>query len=184
MKKALTLLSACIAFLAFSSFSAITPEGLVVKVKKGNISVQGTKVVPGWSLNTFKTALGEPDRSRDGYNNTYTYDNLSVVLFEKKSDKKGTGIVNEFQLHYKVSDPNDVTPNGNGFKGSLKIDKLVVTSSLTPELMQSKLKAWKKTDSYIEHSYRMSNGPLYIYFQFNENETGLEKVSIGPNTKK
>lgn len=184
MRKVLTLLSACFAFFAFSSFSTIAPKGIVIKIKKGTITLQGSKIVPGWSLNSFNTALGEPDRSNEGYNNTYTYDKLSVVLFEKQKNGQGSGIVSEFQLHYKVSDPNNVTPKGNGFKGLLKVDKLVVTSSLTPALMLSKLKKWKKTDCYIEHSYCMTNGPLCIYFHFNKNETALEKVSIRSNTKK
>jgi hypothetical protein len=182
MKKALTFFSTFIAILLCASFAApASPEGIVIKIKKGNVTVQGAKITPGWSLSTFKSALDEPERTRDGYNKTHTYDKFSIVLFEPVRDKKPTGQVTEFQLHFSVPDPNEVTPKGDGFKGTFKVDKLTVTENLTPDEMMKKLKGWKKTDSYIEHSYRMAYKSVYIYFQFNDSETMLIKTSIGIN---
>lgn len=147
------------------------------------MKIDGTNVTADWSLSAFKKALGEPDRSREGYNKTHTYDNKSIVLFEKMTDKKPSGTVSEIQYHFHVSEANNVTPNGSGFSGTIKVDKLEVTRSLDAKTMLAKLKKWEKTDSYIEHSYRMASNGLYIYFQFNSSEDKLEKISVGPDKR-
>lgn len=155
---------------------------MVIKVSKGTISVGKKKVAPDWKLSTYKSALGEPSRTRDGYNKTHTYDDNGLVLFEPMKDKVPNGIISEFQIYLNTPEANEVTPKGT-YSGTLKIDKLNVTGSLTATTMLNKLKGWQKTDSYMEHSYRMAKGGLYIYFQFNDSETSLIKVSIGPDKK-
>lgn len=183
MKRILALFT-LIAFVAGAS-SFMTPAGdssTVVKIKKGKFFINGSHINSGWGLGICKTALGEPDRVRDGYNKTHTYDSKSVVLFEPMKDKTPSGTVSEIQFYFYVPEPNNVTPNGQ-FGGSIKVDKLVVTKNLSAKTMLSKLKSWSKTDSYIEHSYRMASKGLYIYFQFNDNEDQLVKISVGPDKK-
>lgn len=184
MKKTITILSALLVFLSFSSFVSITPENCSVIIKKGKIKVQGVTITPDYELSLFKAALGDADRERDGYNKTHTYDKLSIVLFEPMVDKKPSGKISEFQLHYSVPESNSVTPNGDGFKGTFKVDKLTITKDLSVTKMLAGLKGWKKTDSYMEHSYRMAKGAIYIYFQFNDTETSMVKASIGINKDK
>lgn len=183
MKKILA--AALIGLISFAGLSFIPAgSGPAVVIKKGVMKIDGVNVTADWSLSSFKKALGEPDRTRDGYNKTHTYDSKNVVLFEKVVDKKPSGTVAEVQYHYHVAESNNVTPTGSTFSGTLKVDKLVVTRDLSSKTMLSKLKNWEKTDSYIEHSYRMASKGLYIYFQFNESEDKLEKVSVGPDKKK
>jgi hypothetical protein len=181
LKRISLFLAIAIVFGGLSSFSSSSGETSIV-IKNGKFSINGVAITPNWSLSDCKKALGEPERVRDGYNKTHTYDKKSIVLFEKVSNKVPSGTVSEIQAHYSVPDPNNVTPNGN-FTGKITIDKLKLNSSVSAVEMKAKLKKWKVTDSYIEHSYRMASKGLYIYFQYNDNETQLLKISIGPDKK-
>lgn len=164
--------------------SFITPDGKdSLSVKKGTITINGVKFTPGWDLSTATMALGVPDRSRDGYNKTHTYDTKGIVLFEKMSDKTPSGKVSEIQYYVSMApEPNNVTPKGY-CTTPIKIDKLSVTSNLSATEMMKKLKGWTKTDSYMEHNYRMASKGLYVYFLFNDSETQLIKISVGPDKR-
>jgi hypothetical protein len=173
----LALLFVSVAFVSGSS-------GLTALSIKNGIFKANTAVVnDDWQMSDVVAALGTAERIRDGYNRTHTYDNCGVVLFEEFLEEKGTGRLKEFQVYFSQPEKNDVTPNGY-YTGSAKVDKLSVSKNLTPKVMKKKLKGWSETDSYIEHSFRMANKGVYIYFQFNESETGLIKMSVGPDKKK
>lgn len=182
LKKFSLFLVLAIGLTGFSSFSS-TDTDTIVTVKKGHLLINGVDITSDWSLAKCKKALGEPDRTRDGYNKTHTYDKKSIVLFEPMEDKKPSGRVSEVQVYFHVAEANNVTPNGDGFSGTAKVDKLKVTIGLGATEMLSTLKKWKKTDSYIENSYRMASKGLYIYFQFNQSETSMVKISIGPDKR-
>ena len=158
-----------------------TATGMAVAVNNGNFAINGVSMITPWSLTTCEKALGKADRSRDGYNITHTYDELSVVLFEPKSGEKGGGIVSEIQFYFSFPpDPPSLAPKGL-YKGNMKIGKLNVQADMTSAQMRNGLKGWLETDSYSEHNYRMSQKGLYVYFLFNDAETKLIKVSIGPD---
>jgi hypothetical protein len=171
--------------LCFGLATAFTAKnaGDSVSIKKGKFTVAGGLITPDWKLTSAKSGLGDAERTRDGYNKTHTYDSRGIVIFEKSVDEKPTGDVSEIQFHFSVPEANDVTPKST-FLGSLKVDKLTVTQSLSATTMLAKLKGWKKTDSFLEHSYRMASKGIYIYFQFNASETSLVKVSVGPDKRK
>jgi hypothetical protein len=170
----------------FALLTAFTAEksqsGDYVTIKKGKLIINAHNVAAKWSITEAIAGLGAPERSRDGYNKTHTYDSKCVVIFEAMSAKVPTGRVTEVQFHFSIPKPNNVTPK-LGYTGAVKIDKLKVDGSLSATKMLASLKKWKKTDSFIEHSYRMASNGLYIYFQFNDAETMLEKISIGPDKK-
>lgn len=154
-----------------------------ISVKKSTLKIDKV-TLKEWNLDLYYKALGTPERTRDGYNKTHTYDAQGVVVFEPMKDDAPSGKVSEFQIYFSLpAEKNQVMPN-NTYKNSLKVDKLNVTATLTPAEMKKKLSKWKTTDAYIEHSYRMELNGMYIYFQFNTEETGLEKVSIGLVKKK
>jgi hypothetical protein len=183
MKK--IILAALVGIISFIGLSFVpAASDPTVVIKKGVMKINGVNVTADWSLSNFKKALGEPDRTRDGYNKTHTYDKKSIVLFEKMSDKKPSGTVSEAQFYFHVAESNNVTPDGPAFSGTIKVDKLVVSRNLSATTMLAKLKKWEKTDSYIEHSYRMASKGIYIYFQFNDSEDKLVKISVGPDKKK
>lgn len=188
MKK-LFLIPFAFLFFLLSSFNAVTPSEMNVTVKKGKlvintVSMVQDKATMNWPLTTCEKALGSADRSRDGYNYTHTYDDLSVVLFEPKSGEKGSGNVSEIQFYFSFpDDPPSLAPK-NAYKGKMKIGKLNVQTNMTSAQMRKGLKGWKETDSYSEHNFRMSQNGLYVYFLFNDSETKLIKVSIGPDKRK
>lgn len=160
-------------------FTALTDgTGISVKIKKGNFSINGQKVSDDWALNKFTGALGLPDSTRLGYNKTHTYHSNGIVLFETSPNKIPSGNVAEIQFYFSDIAKNEVSPK-NIFVGSVKIDKLNVDASLTYVTLKEKLSKWKTTTSYLSHSYRYSNKGIYIYFQFNETEDRLQKISIG-----
>lgn len=178
------VLAALIGIISFAGLSFVpAASGPSVVVKKGAMKIDGINVSNDWSLTSFKKALGEPDRVRDGYNKTHTYDTKNIVLFEKVNNKVPSGTVMEAQFHFYVPEQNDVTPKGSTFTGTLVVDKLAITRDLSAATMLAKLKKWEKTDSFLEHSYRMASRGMYIYFQFNSSEDKLDKVSIGQDRK-
>lgn len=179
------ILIACFAACTLLVAGGFAPKGTVqeVIVKKGKVKVNGVQVVPDWTMGPALKAIGETPRKRDGYNITHTFDNLGMVLFEPHKDKVASGSFSEFQIHFFVPEANNVTPT-SGFVGKIKVDKLIVTSALTAAQMRKKLKGWKETESYLDHSYRMSSNGIYIYFQFNQDDTKLHKISIGPDKRK
>lgn len=176
MKK-LLFISACI-FVCFGFVGNNTS----IKVKKGTLTINSKKFPFPWTVAELKNSLGEPTRTRDGYNKTHTYDDMGIVLFEPMSNKVPSGNISELQVYFSTPDPSEVTPKGL-YSQVAQVDKLKVTADLTSAKMLSTLKKWVKTDSYMEHSYRMASSGMYIYFQFNDAETQLIKMSIGPDKK-
>jgi hypothetical protein len=189
MKKFILFVPFAFLFFLLSSFNSVTPAGMDVSVKKGKLTINKMYMVQdaatkNWTLANCEKALGAADRSRDGYNVTHTYDELSVVLFEPKSGEKGSGNVSEIQFYFSFpADPPSLAPKGL-YKGTMKIGKLNVRADMTSAQMKKGLKGWLETDSYSEHNYRMSQKGLYVYFLFNDTETKLIKVSIGPDKTK
>ena len=157
-------------------------DAIKLQVKKGKIKVNDI-VISDWKLASALQALGQPERPRDGYNKTHTYDNKGIVLFEPMENGQPSGRFSEAQFYFFVSEPNNVTPKGT-YTGSIKVDKLVVTSALTPAVMRAKLKKWTESESYMEHIYRMASNGVYIYFKFSSDERTLEKISVGIDTAK
>ena len=179
MKKLISLLLLGVLFATAAMSQNI--EYPKVQIKKGKFTIGNYNVLDGWSLSEIQKQLKDDDRRREGYNITHSYDLIGVALFEKFTNKTPTGEVLEIQIHF-IPEVNEVNPK-RGYGKSIKIDKLLVTKDLTPDEMRKGLKKWKDTDSYMDNSYRMSNGKIYVYFQFNKEETQLKKISIGKETK-
>lgn len=185
ISKTTPVLMAVIASLLLTAFSPDkTSDAQSFTVKKGKIILNNLVITKDWNLNSALSEMGSGFRKREGYNNTYTFDNQGVVLFEPRENNIGSGRISEIQIYYNIpAETNNVMPYGT-VKVPVRVDKLKVNSSLTPSVMLSTLKKWKKTDAYMSHSYRMASSGLYIYFQFDEAETGLVKISIGPDKRK
>lgn len=153
-----------------------------IKFSKSSFKIDGKTITFPLKVYNFTEVWGTADRIREGYNRTHTYDQLGVVLFETYQDKKPSSTVSEIQFYFKVATSNNVTPLQVRTQ-PVVIDKAKFDFNSSASYMLKKLKKWKQTDSYMEHSYRMSNGVTYIYFQFNESDSKLEKISIGPDKK-
>jgi hypothetical protein len=153
-----------------------------ISIKKKKFMIGKQEVTSNWSINNIISELGPADRKKEGYNITHTYDNLGILLFENVSNKQATGTAAEIQIHFNP-ESNEVNPK-NGYMEDIRIDKLKVNREVTSGSMLVALGKWKKTDSYIENAYRMSNGFVYVYFQFTPDELRLQKISIGKETSK
>jgi len=178
MKKILFL---ALVILFFGSFNAVkSPK---IKIRNGSFTINKFKVNTNWSLKEFIDLLGKPEKEKDGFNKTHTYDNLGIILFEKAEDKVPTGKILEVQFYFDTSlEKNERTPE-TAFNSTIRVDALKASKKLTPKIMREKLVDWKETDSYMKHNFRMHKGDLYIYFRFNDDETALAKMSIGLNNK-
>jgi len=178
-------------FLALLFFPALQsliaqrdPGDVSVTIKSGEINLgKKNNVADDWSVQDGVTYLGDGARVRDGYNKTHTYDNMGVVIFESLVDKKPSGKISEFQIHFSIPETNEVVPK-NGFTGKLAIENLRVTSSTLIDIIKEKLNGYAETDSYIEHSHRLAKDGLYIYFQYDKTDTQLIKVSVGQDKRK
>jgi hypothetical protein len=169
----------------FSSFNTIRPSDMNVSVADGKFFINGMELKKKWKFTTCTDAMGKPDRSTDGYNFTHTYDSLSCVLFEPKNGRKGGGVVTEVQFYFNLpAKPSSNAPKKGLYKGKMVIGTLNITGDLTADQMHSGMNGWSESDSYTEHNFRMAQKGIYIYFLFNDEETKLLKVSIGPDKAK
>ncbi|MBP6022961.1 DUF7738 domain-containing protein [Ferruginibacter sp.] len=180
MKQLLTLTA--FLFTCVLSFAQPSAKKISVVIKDGKFSIAKTNVTESWRQDAVSIELGINDRRRAGMNITHTYDDFGIVLFEKTQNKVGSGELSEVQFYIAQGDTNAVSPKGF-FVGKMKIEKLKISSDLSWQNVKEKLKDYKQTDSYIEHNYRLSNKGLYIYFQFNKEETTLLKISVGKDQR-
>jgi hypothetical protein len=160
------------------------PEKITVVIKDGTFLINKTEVSAAWRQDAVSVDLGINDRRRAGMNITHTYDDFGIVLFEKTGDNKvASGILSEIQFYIAAGDTNAVSPKGF-YIGKMKIEKLKISSNLSWQEVKEKLKAYSLSESYIAHNYRLAKNGLYIYFQFNKEETQLLKISVGKDLKK
>ncbi len=182
MKKLFLL--ALLIFPAVQFLSAqMNAADVYVLIKSGEVNLgKKNNVADDWNVQDGVNYLGSGARAREGYNKTYTYDNMGIVLFESMTEKVPSGKISEVQVHFSIPEKNDVVPK-NGFTGKLAIENLRVTSTTSLATIKEKLKGYKDTDSYMEHSYRLAKDGLYIYFQYDKTDTQLVKVSVGQDKR-
>jgi len=146
---------------------------LNIRIKNSEFKIDELSVSDNWYLPPLKNKLGTPEKIIKGVNNTYTYTDLGLVLFEGVDS-----ILNEIQVFYNLQNPTKVTPYAV-YRGVLKIDKLLIDESLTKELMLTSLIKWNPGPSFSPHLYRAEKDGIYLYFEFTADEKNLVKVSIG-----
>ena len=146
---------------------------LNVRVKNGEFKIDKLNISDNWYLPLLKNKLGSPEKTIKGVNNTYTYTELGLVLFEGIDS-----ILNEVQIFYNLQNSTKVSPY-SVYRGDLKIDKLTVDENLTKEQMFSALIKWNPGPSFSPHLYRAEKDGIYLYFEFTADEKNLVKVSIG-----
>ena len=182
MKKHFLL--ALLIFPAVQFLSAqMDPGDVYVLIKSGEINLgKKNNLAVDWNVQDGIKYLGNSARVREGFNKTYTYDNMGVVLFESLVEKAPSGKISEVQVHFSMPETNNVVPK-NGFTGKIAIENLRVTSSTSIATIKEKLKDYNDTESYMEHSYRLAKDGLYIYFMYDKTDTQLVKVSIGQDKR-
>jgi hypothetical protein len=146
---------------------------LNIRIKNSEFKIDKLIVSNNWYLPPLKSKLGTPEKIIKGVNNTYTYTDLGLVLFEGIDS-----ILNEIQIFYDLRNPTKVSPYAV-YRGMLKIDKLIVDENLSKELMTSSLIKWNPGPSFSPHLYRAEKEGIYLYFEFTADEKNLVKVSIG-----
>ena len=177
------ILSTILFFFFVASMAAQSAaQKIAVKVTAGKFTINKVEVTTGWKQDAVSVALKGNDRRRAGFNTTHSYDAFGIVLFEKNNDKLPSGILSEVQFYFGAMDSNNVKPTGL-FVGKLQVEKLKITSALTPDEMKAALKDYLVTDSYMEHNFRLVYKGLYIYFLFNNEDTQLLKISVGPDAR-
>lgn len=176
------LITILIVFAGTAVMAQPAADKIAVKVKGGKFTIEKVIVTDGWRQDAVSMVLGINDRRKAGYNTTHTYDDFGIVLFERADKNVASGVLSELQFYISAGDTNAVSPK-SFFTGKMQIEKLKIASNLTWKEVKEKLKDYKQTDSYMPNSYRLSYKGLYIYFQFDEEETTLRKISIGKDTK-
>lgn len=163
----------CLILALVSSFVTEDIRPLNIRVKKGELKVDKLIVSTNWKLPPLKAKLGAPQKIIKGVNNTYTYTDLGLTLFEGADS-----VLNEIQIYYNLQNPTKVSPY-SVYRGDLKIEKLEVEENLTKDLMFTTLINWNPGPSYGDHFYRAEKDGIYLYFEFTADEQHLVKVIIG-----
>jgi len=181
MKKLAIFVSALLVFSA--AFSQVdNPSKLSGSIVRGKFSFENVVITNGWKVSPVLNVLGGAERIKDGYNRTHSYDNYGLVLFEKVRNNNSTDSLSEFQVYFSSMEKNSISPEGF-FPGTFKVENLTITSDLSAAELRRKLKTYHESESYLPHSYRLSSNGIYIYFQFDDSDTRLQKISIGPDRR-
>jgi hypothetical protein len=183
MKRFLTPTIAIVLLFIATAFTAADSKNLNFTIKKGVFSANGKNITPNWKSSVCTGVLGEDYRVLNKSNYVMTYDDLGVVVFERKYNEKRNGELSEIQFYYQVDETSSVGATST-YKGILKIDKLEVRRELKSSEVFKKLKKWKREKAFGTGNYRLSKDKIYIYFQFNDEETKIMKVSIGEDRRK
>lgn len=171
------LVVAMAVLLVMVSFTGI--KTAKIGIDKGELIINKKCFGSSWMLHDFERCMGEAPKKKDGYNRTHTYDNMGIILYEKKKDTVLTGKISEVQIYFDPShDRNERTPE-SAYSGFVKVENLKAQKNLTSASMKQSLPGWIETESFSPHNYRMVKGSMYIYFKFNDQETELQKMSIG-----
>ncbi|MGG9962964.1 hypothetical protein [Ferruginibacter sp. SUN106] len=165
-------------FTVTAIFAQPAADKISVIIKAGKFTINKAVISEGWRKDVASVTLGMAERKRPGYNTTYTYDNLGIVLFEKNDDKLPSGILSEVQFYISAGDTNAVSPKGF-FAGKMEVEKVKISSNLDWKTLREKLKDYTSSESYMEHNFRLAYKGIYIYFKYNNEETVLQKMSIG-----
>ena len=181
IKPILVLLVAATAGMMLTSFNTPKPSEVTITISDGTLSINGKAITPSWKRKHCEKILGKANRVDKDNNNVDTYDSLSILLYETGASP---GALTEIQAHFRVLEPDDLTPKGSGFKGKIVIDNVEITPALKPAALEDKLEKWRNTGCHIDHCYRFANKGIYIFFQFNADENELTDVSIGPDRRK
>jgi hypothetical protein len=180
MKRILSLLMLlCVAGIAFSQ----VPLKVTSTIKAGIFSINKIQVNKDWKIALVKTGFHSSGRERKAVNLTHSYDDLGMVFFEKIEDSVPTGIINEVQFYFQTPADSKVAST-SVYMGVLMIENQKISSDLSWEKLKSKLNTYAQTDSYMPHHFRLAYKGLYIYFQYDEDELQLQKVSVGPDKQK
>ncbi len=160
-------------FFTLSSFVNESVKPIKFTIKKGVFKVDKVIINSDWSIEVIKTRLGTPEKIKKGYNTTYTYTDLGIVLFEGKESN-----LNEIQIYYSLINRSEIAPYAP-FRGSFKIDKLNIDVYLSKDLLFEKLADWQPQKSYSDHIFRVEKDGIYIYFEFSPDDLNLNKMSLG-----
>ena len=105
------------------------------------------------------------------------------MLFESSPNKIPSGKISELQVYlFEPEQKNEIVPDGY-FQGTFKIGEVALHKNLTVAELREKLNDYTETDSYMQHNYRLAKDGLYIYFQYDDKDEVLIKVSIGKDMR-
>lgn len=179
--KFITALLVALSSFGLLSFTPVETTDPSIVVKKGKININKKEITTDWSVTNFKTALGEPDRAGGTSAKVHVYDDKCISLYEGFENGGPSGTVKEIKIYYKLIEEGEFVPLGYGYKGTIKIDKLVVTKDLTPAMVRLELSKWTESSGYAAHVFRFASEGLYVIFAFSDDEKTLQKISIGPD---
>ncbi|MEP6674641.1 MAG: hypothetical protein ABJA78_05785 [Ferruginibacter sp.] len=152
----------------------------MVIVKEGNFSINNITVSDQWPFDPLKELFHSAGRHKGGLNVRHIYDSLGIVLLEERNDTTPSGTISEAHIYFQLKKDNDVTPS-HVFTGSFKVENMEVSSKLSKADISSQLKDYTEAPHYIPHTFRFSYKGIYLYFHFNNTDTQVTEVSIGPD---
>jgi hypothetical protein len=162
----------------FLGLCAQSGENITVVIKAGKCKVNKVDISTEWKLAPVAATFTSTDRTRDGFNITHSYDEDGMVFFERKDSGNASGILSELQFYTGQVEANKVTP-AKLFTGRIKIESLLISSHISWQELKGALKNYTESTSYLEHNYRLAYRGLYLYFQFDQEDTTLLKISVG-----
>ena len=107
---------------------------------------------------------------------------MGIVLFVKAKDEIALEEMVTMEFIFLKKDISSITPQ-ELHHGSLMIENLKIDAGLTLATLRSSLSMYEVRNAYQPHNYRLFYKGINIFFEFNEEETNLMDVSIGPDNK-
>ena len=145
-----------------------------ITIAKGKVSINKVTVTPGWTIADFVKGFGPKAGYVEGFTNVHHLENAGVLLYEKGT----SDTVSEVQVYMTA---NELTPEtGVGlFKGVLKIEGNIISAVNTPAAVTGLLTGWQSVETYGEHYFKFTNGNMYLFIRFTDDELKIDEISFG-----
>jgi len=172
-----TIISKSIIFLVTASLLAFTPPTSknAIKIKSGELNIGKVSFNFPWKLKDFEKALGHADRIDPGYNNIHTYDKKGIILYENPV----SGYISDFNVYFgKDPDENQEFLPKDYFNGSFTVEGFKITKKTSLEELRKELTKYQFEKSIIG-AWRGEYKNLYLYVQYNEDESEIYWISVG-----
>jgi hypothetical protein len=164
--------------LAFSVAVAQKSMPVDLKIESGKFFMNGVQL-DNWQVAPVVDILGSNARVQKKSNNIHVYDSAGLSLYEEIIDDKPNDRLVEIHVFFDPAKTKWEKPSAQKYAGKFTIDGFAITPKLGYVQLKAREKNVTLTKSYKPHSYFFKKDGLTYFFDFNDAETGLVRVSVG-----
>jgi len=175
MKKIVFIL---LSALSFGAAVAQKSQAVNLKIESGKFFMNEVPL-DSWKVAPVVEILGNNARVQKKSNTIHVYDSAGLSLYEEIIDDKPNDRLVEIHVFFDPAKTKWEKAGAEKFSGKFTIDGFPVTPKLGYAQLKTQEKEVTITKSYKPHSYFFKKDGLTYFFDFNDAENGLVRVSVG-----